>query len=153
MVQNELFYTNLVLWMQANEFFTSYQSSFSKIIDKWNRRRDLLKAYAQSTKYQQYRMALTPYQSTFSSPPNEIDLRLSVDLLNIDSELRKFSYPTKPNEILLWIRSNPNEFQKKFLLFYIISEDLFLDEKPEIKANCSKIYSESLMKAFDFVIH
>lgn len=71
-----------------------------------------------------------------------IDLLKSSSANNID-----FSYPTKPTELLQWIRSTPNEFHKKFLIFYIISEELLSSDSSLVSMNRESTV-ESLCKSF-----
>ena len=81
----------------------------------------------------------------------------SIDLLKSSSDSNlDFSYPTKPAELLQWIRSTPNEFHKKFLIFYIISEELLSSDNSLVAMN-RELTVESLCKSFskifNFVIH
>lgn len=50
-VENELFYTKLVLWMQANDFYQLFLESFPHIVTKWDNRRAIFKKYITSTQY------------------------------------------------------------------------------------------------------
>ena len=79
-----------------------------------------------------------------------LDASFSVDLLRTN----EFAYPAKPEQILAWLRTTDDEFHKKFLLFYILCEDIDFSENSGLDVNAQLMpeeLCESFIKTFSLV--